>query len=429
MRLFLLLACLLAACFPVRIAGESAPEIMTEKVKDDKIKTVMLFREGWELSYPIMKLGSDDRLILHFDLLGDDIETYYYTFIHCDKDWIRSDIFFNDFLEGFPENPIEEYRSSFNTTVKYVHYKLTFPNDRIRLTLSGNYILSVYRAGEPDMPVITKRFIVTENIASIEMNMHRPRMTTNTDTHQQVDFTVNISSLNNLDPYRDIYSTVLQNGRWATARCNLKPEFFSNSELKYSSLSDKTIFPGGNEFRYFDIKSIRYKSEFIRNIEFLMSNYHVYLTPSENREYKPYFYQKDLNGKYLIAVQEGQNADTDADYLYVYFTLSAKEPLPGGKVYVGGAFNNWEFGAGNHMAYNAEGSAYECIILLKQGWYNYEYTFIKDSDDNDIIRGFEGNHYETENDYSVIVYYRNPRDRYDRVISTVTANSLNRLTD
>lgn len=403
--------------------------LFTNHVFNDKIKTVQLYKEGWNLSYPVIRNNGNEKLILQFDLLGDKIENYNYTFIHCDKDWNKSDIFPTDYMEGFPENPLEDYKPSFNTTVNYIHYKLSFPNDRVQLKLSGNYILMVCPSDEPDSPVLTQRFIITEDVAGITVAAHRPRMTADINTDQQIDFTVDLSNLRISDPYRDIFAFILQNGRWNNAKRNLKPEFFSNNELKYSSLSDKNVFPGGNEFRYFDIKSIRYQSQYVRAIDFLISNYNVYLFPSENREFKPYFYWEDFNGKYYIAVQEQKNPDTDADYVYVYFTLPSKYPVEGGKMYVSGALNLWTFDSNNVMSYNVAQGAYECIMLLKQGWYNYEYVFKKDGVEDGIATKFEGSHYETENDYTILVYYRNPRDRYDRVIGVQTINTLNRLTD
>jgi hypothetical protein len=109
-----------------------------DNIFDSKIKTAQLYKDGWNLSYPVIKINSEEKLILHFDLLGNEIETYYYTFIHCTKDWANSDIFPNDYLDGFPENQIEDYKSSFNTTVNYTHYSLAFPNERIRFKSSGN---------------------------------------------------------------------------------------------------------------------------------------------------------------------------------------------------------------------------------------------------------------------------------------------------
>jgi len=400
----------------------------TDNIFDTRIKTVQLYREGWNLSYPLLSLNSSEKLVLHFDLLDNQAETYYYTFIHCTKDWEKSDIFFNDYLEGFPDNEVEDYKPSFNTTVDYIHYRLSFPNERIKITLSGNYILLVYPYGNPDRPALTRRFIITEDAAKIDLSVHRPMMTSDNNTGQQVDFTVNFAGLNLIDPNRNVYSFLLQNGRWNNAKKNLLPDFYSTNELKYSSLSDKNTFNGGNEFRYFDIKSIRYLSEFINRIDFRPPNYHVLLKPSDNREFKPYFYTRDLNGRYYIAFQEGRDPGTDADYVYVYFTLPSKYELAGGKMYVSGGLTDWSFNQNNLMTYNPEQQQYECTILLKQGWYNYEYVFLKDSDQDGIASNFEGSHYETENDYLAIVYYRNPRDRYDRVIGTAITNTLNRLT-
>ena len=390
---------------------------------------MQLFKEGWNLSYPIIKLNSIDKLVLNFDLLADQPETYYYTIIHCDKDWNKSDIFPNDYLKGNAENPIEDYTNSFNTTVSYIHYKLSLPNDRVDITISGNYILYVYPADKPEEPAITQRFTITEDVTQIIVTAHRPQMTKDNNTHQQVDFTVNYGTQSITDPFRNVYAFILQNGRWDNAKRNLKPDFYGNNELKYNSLSDKNIFQGGNEFRYFDIKSIRYQTEYVKRIDFVIPNYNVYLFPSENREFKPYFYWQDFNGKYYIAFQEGKKPDTESDYVNVYFTLPSDQAIPGGRMYISGGLNQWAFNKNNLMTYNQEKKEYECTMLLKQGWYNYEYVFLKNGETNGTASLFEGSHYETENDYIVLVYYRNPHDRYDRVIGTAIANTLNKLTN
>jgi hypothetical protein len=394
---------------------------------DNRIKSIRLYKEGWNLSYPIIKIGSNEKLILHFDLLGEQPETYYYSFIHCDKDWNESGAFVTDYIEGFEENPLEDYESSFNTTVSYYHYTLAFPNDRVNLKLSGNYVIIIYMPGQRDNPVITRKFIITEEVVKIDVNVRRPLMTKNNNTHQQLDFNVILTGASLNDPYRNVFAMVLQNGRWDNARMNLKPDFYGGNELKYSSLSDKNIFPGGNEFRYFDIKSIRYNSEFVRSVDFAAPYYNVYLQPSENRESRPYFYWKDFNGKYFIAYQEGRDPEKDADYVYVYFTLPAREEVPGGKMHVHGALTDWEADETNMMTYNNAKKQYECALLLKQGWYNYEYVFLGDGEKNATPGPFEGNHYETENDYVVLIYYRNPRERYDRVIGTAVKNTLNSI--
>ena len=214
----------------IALADEPDSVLYSNHIFDPRIKTVQIFKEGWNLSYPILKLNSSEKLAFNFDLLADQPEAYYYTFIHCDKDWKKSDIFQNDYLQGYSENPVEDY---FNTTVSYIHYKLSFPNDRVTISLSGNNILVIYPADKPENPAITQRFIVTEDAAIINVTAHRPQMTKENNTHQQVEFTVNYTGLNINDPYRNVYAFVLQNGRWDNARSNLKPDFYGNNELKY----------------------------------------------------------------------------------------------------------------------------------------------------------------------------------------------------
>ena len=401
----------------------------SNRIYDERIRTVQVYREGWNLSYPYIRLNSNEELVIGFDLLGSQPETYYYTFIHCDKDWNSSDMFPNNYLEGFTENPVEDYSASFNTTVSYYHYGLRFPNERVKPTMSGNYLLVVYPVNKPGSPAFTQRFLVFEDMVKINPMVHRPQMTKERDLYQQVDFTIAMAGPGLIDPYRNIYAFILQNGRWDNCKRNLKPEFYTTTELKYNSLSDKTILSGGNEFRYFDIKSLRYQSEYVKNIAFNPPYYNVFLFPSENREFKPYFYTQDFNGKYYIAIQEGRKPEIDADYVNVYFTLASDHALAGGKVYVSGGLNNWSFDDNNLMSYNEERKQYECTLLLKQGWYNYEYAFLKDGATDGTASVFEGSHYETENDYVILAYYRNPRERYDRLVGCTTFNTLNRIAD
>jgi hypothetical protein len=401
----------------------------TNHIFNNKIKSVQLYREGWNLSYPTMKLNSPDKLVLHFDLLDDQPETYYYTFIHCDKDWKKSDILPGSYLNGYAENSIDECVASFNTTVNYHHYMLSFPNDKVSLTISGNYILVIYPQDKPEEPAITQRFIITEDAVKIDATIRRPQMVQEYNTNQQVGFTVNFTGIKLNDPSRNVYASILQNGRWDNARKDLKPDIYGNNELKYNTLSNRNIFRGGNEYRNFDIKSIKHQTEFVKKIDFAIPCYNVYLYPSDNREFKPYFYRKDFNGKYYVAIQEGKKSETDADYVYVYFTLPSKQIIPGGKIYVSGGLNNWSFDKNNMMTYNQEREEYECTMLLKQGLYNYEYVFLKEGVSDGTSSLFEGSHYETENDYLILIYYRNPLDRYDRVIGTFIANTLNRISN
>ncbi|MGM0666230.1 MAG: DUF5103 domain-containing protein [Bacteroidota bacterium] len=399
--------------------------IISQDIPEGEIKSVRLHREEWNLSYPIIRLDSDEKLMLHFDLLGESIETYYYSFIHCDKDWNPSRVSQPEYIDGFTENQLRDYDMSFNTTVNYTHYSLSFPNDEVAFKLSGNYIIKVYPFGKPDSPVITKRFMVSEGAAAITATSMRSKLSGYYLSGQQIDFRVSHASLSLQDPYRTVFSTVLQNGRWDNARKNLKPDFTGNYSLEYNGLSDLNIFPGGSEYRYFDIKSLRYQSEYISSIENLFGYYHVRLRESENRAARQYFYWPDFNGKYYIAHQEGIDPQIDADYVYVYFTLPSNFPVDD-DVYVFGELSGWEFNDSNKMHYNYEQQAYELRLLLKQGWYNYMYAIKNESLSESVFNRFEGDHYETENDYIILSYYRDPNERYDRLIGHHIINTLNK---
>ncbi|TFH39196.1 MAG: DUF5103 domain-containing protein, partial [Bacteroidia bacterium] len=305
-------------------------------------------------------------------------------------------------------------------------YKVAFPNNNIQFVYSGNYVIKVYPMGDPENPALIKRFMISEKSVLIKPEPQRSKLTIGYDTHQQVDFTVDHPGFNIIDPNRSVFATILQNGRWDNARVNLKPDFIRTGQIAFNDISGKCNFPGGNEFRYFDIKSLRYQTEYVRSIEYFEGRYHVYLIPSLNRGSSEYFYWQDFNGKYYVALQEGRDPEIESDYVFVYFTLPASFPVRDGNVYVYGALTDWSISDANRMYYNSDEHRYELTLLLKQGWYNYLYVV---ADDKGIIvpdQEFESDHFETENDYIILIYYRNPSGRYDRLVGSRSFNTLAR---
>jgi hypothetical protein len=220
----------------------------------------------------------------------------------------------------------------------------------------------------------------------------------------------------------EVKLVIRQNNRWDNNLSNLKPLFFRDGKLIYD-YNQENVLPGGNEYRYFDISSLRYKSEYIRTIDFKKPYYHIELSPDESRPAKPYFTDQEINGKYYIKIQEGQDNHTDADYVFVYFTLQSTFPFQNGEVYVVGALTNWLFNAENKMVYNEVTRAYELTLLLKQGYYNYQYVFLPEGKSVGDASRVEGTHYQTENDYILYVYQRSPRLRYDRLIGMQITNT------
>ena len=399
--------------------------VIWDKVYNESIKTVQFHRKGWELTYPVIRLSGEDQVCLSFDELSNEVNDYSYTLIHCDASWQPTPIPEEEYIDGFQINQIQDYAMSFNTYFNYIHYTLLLPNEDVRFKASGNYILKIFQDYNEDNVVMTKRFAVAESVVSIKAEVKRPVIQPLMDTGHEVSFSILCGSLPVLDPYSEIQVAVCQNNRWNLAITDLKPLFYREGVLEYTDQS-KNLFPGGNEYRYFDMKSLRYQTEFIKNIEFVHPYYHVELFPDKPRSGKVYFYNEDINGRYFIDIQESKNKDTDADYVYVHFTLPYDAPLDNGQVYVFGALTNWEVGNSNMMEYNFEKKAYELTMLLKQGYYNYEYIFVTDGSSVLDAFFFEGSHYEAENDYVIYAYYRTTNSRYDRLVGYQIINSVRR---
>jgi len=417
---------LLIPCFLSTAFYSFAQDNIPEEYAAENVKTVFFEKDGWRLAYPFVLINSPEQIILHFDIIDGQGESLSYRLEHCDRDWNSSELFTSDFLEGFEENQIRDYQPSFNTRPGYTHYSLRLPNEDVKLKLSGNYLITVWAPGEPDRPLLKKRFFVSEGTTTASVMFRRPMKPGTTETHQQPEITVSTARLPVTDPYKQVTVTVMQNGRWDKVRSSLKPDFVGNNQLEFNALSDNTLFPGGNEFRYFDIKTTRQTRQNVRALEFVEGLYHALLLPSEDREFKQHFFSEDINGKYIVAMEESDTPDTDADYVWVFFTLPLYAELTGGSVYITGAFTDWSYKPANRMTWSTSRGCYEGSLLLKQGWYTYEYSFVPDGSQFPEGAHFEGDHYETENDYLILTYFRDPRERYDRLTDATVVNSQSR---
>ncbi len=385
-------------------------------IHKDNIKTVLFNQEGFELSDPLIRMGSGDRLILRFDDLDADYKHYHYTIIHCDAHWQPSDLRIHEYIDGFYEDQIRDYRRSVNTRVPFTHYWLKFPNSNLRPTKSGNYILKVFLDGDRDNIVFTRRFSVFKQSVTIDGYVQQANLVRYRDRKQQLVFNINTNSYRIANPYRDLKVVITQNGRWDNAIIDLPPRTIRGNELVYDH-EEKTLFEGNNEFRRFDIRSLRYLSEKIEDIQSSRRNWDVYLRADRIRAYERYVTDEDLNGRFQVITQDAPNDMLSADYAWVHFHLPMEGgPLEQGHLYVMGALTDWHFSEENKMNYNYGEQAYELSLLLKQGYYNYLYAYLTDEDSVADISYIEGSHSVTENNYTIYVYHRRPGDLYDRLV-------------
>jgi hypothetical protein len=416
---FLFLCCLTPMTFGV-------PEgMLPDAVFNKNIKTVEFYKEGWEFAYPILEINDSKTLSFSFDDLDTKYKTYNYTIVHCEADWTPSRISPPDYLDGFYPNLLTQYEASASVHIPYYHYKLQIPNENVRLKISGNYVLLIYTESD-DKPFIMKRFVVVDQRVTIEPQIRRPVLPIYQNNYQEVDFTINYSEYPIVDPLQSLKVVVVKNNQWKFSSTDFKPVFIHNAELVYNS-EDKNLFLGGNEFRSFDTKSLKHIQANMQAIDYQGDSWKVTLRPDKARDAMGYYYNEDINGKFLIQNQEGTNPTTDAEYAHVLLTFAAPEALPDGDIYAYGGFADFNCYDDNRMKYNPDRGAYELDLLVKQGYYNYQYVYVPKKQKETVDeRYFEGSYYETENDYVIYVYYRPFSSRYDKLIGVKVVNSLKR---
>ena len=388
----------------------------SDLVYDDNIQTVLLYRMGDQLTDPVIKLHSDDKLVLEFDDLSSESYNFRYTIIHCDKDWNTSDLNPIDYIDGFSEGDITNYAFSLNAIPAYIHYKLIFPNRDMNIKYSGNYIIKVYLDNDDDENVIlTRRFFVYEPLATVATDIpYYPKKLKYTKLKQQIDLTVHLSDLFNQQADQRIRVFIRQNGRWDNMIRNLEPTAVLSNKLEYN-YPDGIVFDGGNQFRYFDMKSFYYQAPNIRKIISDKDGYEVILHTDYSRANKPYETYKDIHGMRFIKARNDQETNIEGEYATVDFSLKVPK-FENADVYIIGALNDWQLNSNNKMSYDSRYRMYTASMFLKQGYYNYQYAVLAHGEKKADVTLIEGDNWETQNYYKVYVYYRNIVPEYDRLI-------------
>lgn len=447
MRLFLFLRgfCLFSWMFWFPIAAqpdtEKAEPVWAEEyyvpdrlefadaVYQTNIKTVIFSPKNRFLAMPVIALYGKEQLELIFDALDEDIQNYSYTLTHCTWDWQKSALDPFDFINGFTRDDITYYRNSFNTSQSYVQYRLSVPNSSMQITKSGNYLLKVYADDDPENLVLTRRFMVIENLLTVQPNLLTSAIPQYFNTHHRLSFNIGYSGFQINNPIEEVYVNILQNGRWDNAITGLKPLFLRNNELVYDYI-DQTLFPSGSEFRFFDTRTLRIQTERVQNITKKKNISHVYLSPDlirSNEQAQGRWRMRlnfaDMNGKFQIGVADWGFTFLDADYTYVHFNLPMETPVSNGNIYIFGGLTDWTVSPVNQMRYNLSTKSYEGVLYLKQGLYDYQYVVKYDGGGALDTSFIEGNDITTENDYAILVYFRSFNNRYDRLVAFSTTNS------
>jgi hypothetical protein len=421
---FTLLLMFFCSAETLEITGQPAKNGRNLSYTDPKIHTVLFYTAGWEFSLPVIEAGTSERLILKFDELAGNPENFHYSLVHCDADWNTSRLTTSEYMEGFAENPINDYAFSVNTTIPFVNYRLTLPNNDVRILVSGNYLLKIWEENNREKPVLVRPFYVAEKEAEISGEIHRATYEGYNGESQQVAFAINFSKLNITDPLNEIKTVVMQNSRADNQLFGLKPTYIRQNQLVYEDKLD--LFKGGNEFRNFNAKNIQTNGMGVRAVEYRDPYFHLFLERDMSLGKEIYRSKDDLNGSYLVKNDRASDSDLESDYVWVHFFLSPPDQVTNDQIYVFGALSDWQCSLINHMEYNPETKLYEATMLLKQGFYDYQYVLYNKDKDSVDASFLEGSHIETENDYHFFVYYRGFSSRYDRLIGYRVINSIKR---
>jgi hypothetical protein len=416
---------------------------------DNEIKSVQTLVNGIITNVPILRLNSSDVLTLQFDDIGDEEDNeFFYKILHCDKDWEPTILDPIEFIDGFNDLRIRDWNVSISTSQKYTNYWLTIPNRDTRLKISGNFIIYVYNKYDNETPIITRRIISAENNITSKVSWVRVSDTENIRFKQQMNLRLAVNNIKMQNPMRDVYITVIENGEWKTALTGIKARSVKDGLLAFDDYGTLSFW-GGNEYRNFNIRSVKSRGFGVKNLEFGADGIvTASLYPDISRSRKPYAYDFDFNGNYYIdnndviqriifdnggasinklgefrqnfayfdkLVNGWQIRDKElrSDYANVIFTLKSEQLES--DVYIYGGLTDFQLMPEAKMHYDAKNEQYVGELLLKQGYYNYSYA-VKDKKGNPNTSVLEGNWQDTENEYKTLVYYKDFGGRYDRVI-------------
>lgn len=381
------------------------------------IKTISFVQNGRNV-IPFFKLG--DTFELQFDDLYGDEADYYYTITQYNYDWSApSNLSKAEYLTGMDNQRIITYTNSFNTLQLYSHYKQIFPNKFNRITKSGNYLLSVLN--DENEVVFSRRFILYEEEVNVGLLVRRSRDFETIDTKQNIEMTLNYGDKILQNPIQNVKVTIFQNGNWKTSISGVKPQYTLGTELIYR-YNKETQFWGGNECYSIDNKIIRATNNTVAKVTSGDNIYNTYLYVNSARKNQPYTYFPDINGNFFIANANATNPEIEADYSWVYFAVEAPTFFDK-NIYISGMFNNYALSNEFKMEYNKNSGVYEKALLIKQGFTNYQYIVTDKSGKIDFQNAIDGNYFQTENNYTAIIYYRGNNERYDRVIGIANTNS------
>ncbi|WP_421871442.1 type IX secretion system plug protein domain-containing protein [Marinoscillum sp.] len=374
------------------------------------------------IEYPTIALANQSGMRLEFDLLQKNADYVNVRMIHCTSDWKESNLNDIQFLKEYNEFAVNEYDFSQNTRTQYVKYGVNLPTP----IKSGNYLLIANRDSDQSDLLFTRRFLVYDNRARIQSSIRSSNIVSKRELNQQIEFGIYFEGIENINPLNDIKVVILQNHNWNTMIDDLKPTRIRQDEgfMEYQHFNSENNFPAWNEFRFFDIRSTEFRGRNVSNIRMEDSRVQAFLGLDRSRNNLAYSQQlnDDLNGGYYLQNTDPNDSQLESEYIETHFELNSERV--DGEVYIVGRYNNWQLAEANKMVYDQALGGYKGRLLLKQGYYDYMYW----TDAPDLpVTYMEGSHYQTINDYEILVYFRSPFNNYEELVGYQLTSSRNQF--
>jgi len=407
------------------LQGLSAHCQVVARIVLPSIRTPRLYAYGNQQGIPLYTLNSSDRIQLEFDDLEGYTKSYYYTLVLCDYNWKPADLSAFDYLKGFTQVRIATYRYSSVSLTNYTHYQAILPDRDCVPTRSGNYLLKVYLDGDTSKLAFTMQMLVLDPKAAIGAEVVQPFTPEKFRTSQKLRFTATIKDLNTFSAAQQVKAVILQNNRWDIAQRDIPPTFVRGTSLEFNS-ENYGIFPGGKEWRWSDLRGFHLQSDRVDSASYGKNSTEIFMKPDMDRSKNGYIYFPDLNGMYYITTYESINPSWQGDYatVHFYFITPDRRPLFGKDLYLIGQLKDYALNDASKMIFNERTGEYEITAFLKQGYYNYGYLAVNPNDPSDR-QDLEGNYWETENAYTILIYYKGFNDRCDQLIGVSSINSRN----
>lgn len=365
---------------------------------------------------PMGAEGDADGHVLEisFDEMSQDFKQYTYTVLHCDAQGKPDGLASVEYLDGFSTQDITDYAPSLNTQQVYTHYRFTFPNEEMRIKLSGRYEILIYADGNTDYTIARVPIYVSEANVRIDGQVLSTTDIELSGRYQQLELEVQTDgrSTNLRDDY---FVVIQQNGRTDNQVVAPQSTFVDGKTLRWQHCRP-LIFEGGSEYHHFDAYSTYFAGTGIDRVVYEMGDYHVLLNPDELCANEPYSHEFDVNGQFRVNAERVQDVETEAEYMWVHWALHADRPFFDGAVYVGGDLFGNKLSLRNRMEYDSERKCYYLTAPIKQGGYDYQYWFVPKGAQQATQLRTEGSHWETRNEYTIYVYYKPFGARYERLV-------------